>query len=66
MLTLGVDAHKGVHEAVALDDAGRECGRRRVPNRAAGIVTLTVLRQAAGARRRVCLRLPAAMGRRAP
>jgi transposase len=36
MLTIGVDAHKRVHEAVALDDAGRERGRRRVPNSAAG------------------------------
>jgi transposase len=36
MHTLGVDAHKRVHEAVALDDAGREAGRRRVPNTAAG------------------------------
>ena len=34
MLTIGVDAHKRVHEAVALDAAGREVGRRRVPNSA--------------------------------
>jgi hypothetical protein len=36
MLTLGVDAHKRVHAAVALDDAGREVGRRRAANRATG------------------------------
>src|SRR5215213_10167858 len=36
MHTLGVDAPKRVHEAVALDPAGREAGRRRVPNTAAG------------------------------
>ena len=36
MHTIGVDAHKRVHEAVALDAAGREVGRRRVPNSAAG------------------------------
>jgi transposase len=36
MLTLGVDAHKRVHEAVALDAAGRLVGRRRVANSAAG------------------------------
>jgi transposase len=36
MHTLGVDAHERVHEAVALDPAGREVGRRRVPNTAAG------------------------------
>ena len=36
MHTIGVDAHKRVHEAVALDTAGREVGRRRVPNTAAG------------------------------
>jgi transposase len=36
MHTIGVDAHKRVHEAVALDAAGREVGRRRVANSAAG------------------------------
>jgi transposase len=35
-LSIGVDAHKRVHEAVALDADGREVGRRRVANRAAG------------------------------
>ena len=35
-LSIGVDAHKRVHEAVALDAAGREVGRRRVVNSAAG------------------------------
>jgi transposase len=32
MITLGVDAHKQVHVAVALDDAGHELGRWRGPN----------------------------------
>ncbi len=32
MLTIGVDAHKGVHVAVALDEAGREVARWRGPN----------------------------------
>jgi transposase len=36
MHPLGVDAHKWVHEAVALDQAGREVARRRVPNAAVG------------------------------
>jgi transposase len=36
MHTLGVDAHKGVHEAVALDAAGQAVGRRRGPTSAAG------------------------------
>ena len=27
MITIGVDAHKSLHVAVALDDAGRELGR---------------------------------------
>ena len=36
MLTIGVDAHKRVHEAVALDAVGQERGRQRVPNSAAG------------------------------
>jgi hypothetical protein len=36
MLTPGGDAHKRVHGAVALDAVGRERGRRRAPNAAAG------------------------------
>jgi transposase len=32
MITLGVDAHKQVHMAVALDEAGHELGRWRGPN----------------------------------
>ena len=33
MLTIGVDAHKAVHAAVAIDDAGRELARWRGANR---------------------------------
>jgi transposase len=36
MHTIGVDAPKRVHEAVALDATGEAVGRRRVPNSAAG------------------------------
>lgn len=36
MLTIGVDAHKRVNLAVALDDAGREVGRWRGPNSVEG------------------------------
>jgi transposase len=36
VLCIGGDAHKRVHAAVALDALGREVGRRRVPNSAAG------------------------------
>jgi len=36
MLTPGVDAHKQVHAAVALDDAGREVSRWRGPNSTQG------------------------------
>lgn len=36
MITIGVDAHKRVHAAVAVDAAGRELGRWRGPNTAAG------------------------------
>jgi transposase len=32
VITIGVDAHKRVHAAVAVDDAGREVGRWRGPN----------------------------------
>lgn len=33
MVTLGVDAHKGIHVAVALDEMGREIGNWSGPNR---------------------------------
>src|SRR3989304_5386691 len=36
MIVVGVDAHKGVHVAVALDEAGRELSEWRGPNNAAG------------------------------
>jgi transposase len=36
MITVGVDAHKRVHAAVAVDEAGREVGQWRGPNTAAG------------------------------
>lgn len=36
MITIGVDAHKRVHVAVALDEAGRELGQWRGPNSAEG------------------------------
>src|SRR5437764_15289532 len=32
MITIGVDAHKSVHAAVALDEAGRELDRWRGPH----------------------------------
>lgn len=35
-ILIGVDAHKRVHQAVAIDAAGRECGRCRVANTPAG------------------------------
>jgi hypothetical protein len=33
MLTIGVDAHKRTHVAVAVDAAGQECGQWQGPNR---------------------------------
>jgi transposase len=36
MITLGVDAHKKVHAAVAVDDAGQEIAQCRLPNSAVG------------------------------
>ena len=32
MITIGVDAHKGIHVALALDEAGRELGEWRGAN----------------------------------
>jgi transposase len=52
MLTLGIDAHKRVHAAVALDAAGREVGRRQVPNSAAGWRDLLAWAAALGEARR--------------
>ena len=36
MLTIGVDAHKQVHAAVAVDEAGRDVARWRGPNSVEG------------------------------
>ena len=36
MITIGVDAHKSLHVAVALDEAGKELNRWRGPNTAQG------------------------------
>jgi len=40
MMIIGVDAHKSVHAAVALDDAGREVAAWRGPNSPAGWAAL--------------------------
>ena len=36
MITIGVDAHKGVHVALAVDEAGQELGQWQGVNSAAG------------------------------
>jgi transposase len=41
MIVVGVDAHKSVHVAVALDDAGREIGQWSGPNHARGWQSLS-------------------------
>jgi len=40
MISIGVDAHKRVHAAVAVDDAGRELGQWRGPNSKSGWLRL--------------------------
>ncbi len=50
MITIGVDAHKRVHLAVALDAAGREVARRRGPNSADGWQQLLAWGAARGVR----------------
>jgi transposase len=52
MITIGVDAHKRVHAAVALDEAGREVARWRGPNSADGWAALGRWAEALGAPRR--------------
>ena len=37
MITIGVDAHKGVHVALAVDEAGQELGQWQGVNSAAGL-----------------------------
>jgi len=36
MITIGVDAHKRVHVALALDEAGREISQWQGPNSSVG------------------------------
>ena len=40
MITIGVDAHKRIHVALAVDDAGRELGDWRGPNSVDGWASL--------------------------
>jgi transposase len=51
MLTIGVDAHKGTHVAVAVDAAGHECGQWAGPNSADGWVAITAWAQGLGEER---------------
>ena len=52
MLTIGVNAHKRLHVAVAVDEAGRVVGRWEGANSAEGWDALTTWAQALGVRRR--------------
>ena len=52
MLTIGVDAHKGTHVAVAVDAAGQECGQWTGPNSAEGWAAVVVWAQGLGTERR--------------
>lgn len=40
MITIGVDAHKSIHVAIAMDESGRELGEWRGPNAAGAWATL--------------------------
>jgi transposase len=52
MVTIGVDAHKQVHAAVALDDAGHALGHWRGPNSREGWTALQAWAVGLGAPRR--------------
>ena len=52
MISVGVDAHKEVHAAVAVDDAGRELGQWRGPNSRSGWRRLVVWSESFGSERR--------------
>ena len=51
MITIGVDAHKRLHVALALDEAGQEVGEWRGPNSADGWTSLAIWAAAQGASR---------------
>ena len=53
MITIGVDAHKRMHVALALDDMGREIGQWRGANSADGWQGLEQWAQQLGAERRI-------------
>lgn len=53
MITIGVDAHKRIHVALALDDAGREVGQWRGPNSSEGWQSFEQWACELGAERRV-------------
>jgi len=52
MLTIGVDAHKETHVAVAVDAAGQECGQWAGPNSAEGWAAIRAWAQGLGTERR--------------
>lgn len=52
MISVGVDAHKEVHAAVAVDDAGREVGQWRGPNSQTGWRRLAAWSESFGSERR--------------
>lgn len=52
MISIGVDAHKQVHAAVAIDDAGRELGQWRGPNSKSGWLRLAAWSEEFGPARR--------------
>ncbi len=52
MITIGVDAHKGIHMAVTVDEAGREVARWRGPNSVEGWQQVAAWASALGPARR--------------
>ncbi len=52
MIAIGVDAHKGIHMAVAVDEAGREVARWRGPNSVEGWQQVATWASALGPDRR--------------
>jgi transposase len=52
MISIGLDAHKSIHMAVAVDDAGQVCGQWSGPNSAAGWTAVLQWAQGVGPERR--------------
>jgi len=62
VITIGVDAHKRVHAAVAVDESEQELARWRGPNTAIGWTEVLRWAQGLGSERRWGIEVPGVQG----